>query len=326
MRSVKWQLKTSTFLQMQGAELRKLKPFSRREQKEYLLASFALKEMDKDVLAFCCERADGGPLILRSIVQTLLDARLCFIDNSRILQLDSTKVPDPAQLETLKTSDTVRDLMQARLSKIHPSALSILFSASTIGRHFSYRHLRRVRGENSGTALRRHLKSLCESGLLLQKGSSLQFASSTTQQVCYEMQSLETREKNHYRIASMLIERLDELENADLDDSGYSDGFRGLDATHSFKRRKNRVRSNMSSRLFTASSGSGIYTTTVPRAASSIREKSRRASSIPDVKASPSRASRSHSRSLAGVATVASEYLPKIAAHLLAARKRIQAL
>ena len=99
-------------------------------------------DINEHISRFCHERADGIPFVVRSMLQTLLDAELCVIDEDRAIVFDKTKVSDPKDLESLETPDNVRDLIRARVSKLDPACLSVLFLAATIGRHFALHRLR----------------------------------------------------------------------------------------------------------------------------------------------------------------------------------------
>ena len=129
---------------------------------------FSSKEIDEHIVHFCHERAEGIPFVLRSMLQTLLEAELCVINDNRALVLDKGKVSSPEQLQSLETPDTVRDLIRTRVSKLDPSCLSALFIAATIGRHFDLRQLDDAcRKTNAHNKMAKHVKILMDAKVLV---------------------------------------------------------------------------------------------------------------------------------------------------------------
>ena len=130
-------------------------------------------EINEHVSRFCHDRAEGIPFVVRSMLQTLLDAELCVINEDRAIVLDETKVSDPKDLESLETPDNVRDLIRARVSKLDPACLSVLFIAATIGHHFALDQLREAcEKADKGTKMSKHLKILLDAKMLIVDNSA----------------------------------------------------------------------------------------------------------------------------------------------------------
>ena len=194
---------------LEQGHVMKLKPLTEAEAERFLADTFEFTSIEAEVVKFCYDRSDGLAFVLKSILQTLLDAGLCAINAERVLVLDPEKVTSPEQLQQLETPQTVRDLIRSRLSKLDGFALSILFVASTIGQYFSVDLLRTAGDyEERNHRFMNELRALIEKGELVidrsQAHGHLRFSTLSSQQTAYEMQTQETREANHLAVGSAL--------------------------------------------------------------------------------------------------------------------------
>ncbi|MEM8853200.1 MAG: adenylate/guanylate cyclase domain-containing protein [Pseudomonadota bacterium] len=153
-------------------------------------------------------RADGIPLFIEEITNTLLD--------SGALRETSTAFELDGELPPLAIPSTLRATLVARLDRIS-DARAVAQMGAAIGREFSYEMLA-VLSDDDEADLQRALDTLVESGLLTRRGAiplaHYSFKHALVQDAAYSTMLHSRRRTLHGRIANALVSRFRDFAQA----------------------------------------------------------------------------------------------------------------
>jgi class 3 adenylate cyclase/tetratricopeptide (TPR) repeat protein len=178
-----------------------LEELTREDSSMLINAGLQGANTSKELVELIWERAQGNPLFIEEMLNTLLEADQLVWRNERY-QLAK-------QLELITIPQTIQGLLMARLDRLGEPARDLLRLASVIGLHFSGKLLDELTRLMEPAERRRHLAELVASGMIRREsprhGEALyRFSQSLVQEVVYESLPFARRRELHGQVAAAL--------------------------------------------------------------------------------------------------------------------------
>lgn len=153
------------------------------------------------------QKTNGNPFFALQFLRAIYQDRLLFFD-----AIDGEWHWDISSIESLGYTDSIVDLLVARLRKLPAPALHLMHLASCLGNDGSLRRLSRLfqKGEEQeySTDFDEALTFCLDAGLLVLRENRYRFLHDRVQQASYELFSEDKRQREHLRIARALYEKL----------------------------------------------------------------------------------------------------------------------
>jgi class 3 adenylate cyclase/tetratricopeptide (TPR) repeat protein len=172
---------------------------SEAETEEMLQGVLQARELPPTLSSLIWQKADGNPLFIEEIAQSLLERRIVVRQNGRIAWAGPPLVELPG---------TVLDIIRARIDRLPEPVKRTLLTAAVIGRRFGRGLLARL-AETSQTVTA-HLKTLKQLGIVyetqLLPDVEYAFRHAVIQEVAYDSLLLQRRTELHGAIGATLEE------------------------------------------------------------------------------------------------------------------------
>ncbi|PYE53834.1 ATP-binding protein [Deinococcus yavapaiensis] len=174
-----------------------LGPLARDDGRAWLSSLVAGADLDR-LESWMHARTAGQPLFMAETLRTLQDERVLLVDASGAVNVDA------AALERIDdTPQGVRDAVQARLSRLSPSAARLVNAASTLGRPVPLDVLRAVCGFEEDDALDA-LDETSARGVLVEHGDVVVFTHDQLREVAAQDVTDARRRALHRRALEVL--------------------------------------------------------------------------------------------------------------------------
>ena len=162
------------------------------------------KVLPAEVVEQVVAKTDGVPLFVEELTKMVLE--------SGLLQEREERYELTGPLPPLAIPATLHDSLMARLDRL-ATVKGLAQLGATLGREFAYELLQAVSPWDEGT-LQRGLHQLVEAEFLYRQGlppqATYRFKHALIQEAAYQSLLKSTRQRNHQRIAQVLVERFPE--------------------------------------------------------------------------------------------------------------------
>ncbi|RME46898.1 MAG: hypothetical protein D6796_08395 [Caldilineae bacterium] len=140
-----------------------LRPLSSTDSHTLLTSLIPLEKWSDEILDLILDRAEGNPLFLEEVVQSLIDDHVLVKENGNGWKLRSTP-------EAVRVPDTLQGVIMSRLDRLEEPCRWALQIASVIGRTFSYDLLAQIIASQRGNKPDYCLIQLQQQGLIYEVG------------------------------------------------------------------------------------------------------------------------------------------------------------
>ncbi len=186
-----------------------LPPLAPSEGRQMLTALLGTPHIQDELAALVLDKADGVPFFLEELVKALQE--------TGSIEQHEGQWRLTAQATETPVSDSVEEVLMARIDRLSEGAKSVLQMGAVIGREVSGELLREIAGLPEWE-LATHLAALTKAELLYARGLPPQttylFKHALTQEVAYRSMLTSRRRDLHYRVAvtleTLFPERLEE--------------------------------------------------------------------------------------------------------------------
>ncbi len=168
---------------------------------QMMISFLYLSSEDAQVLARVIHaKTKGNPFFVHQFLKTLSDKKM--------LRVDSAKgwVGDIEQIKDLHATDNVVELMADKLHDLSPVSLKIVQLCACIGNRFDLETLAWI-SEHPMEDLLSIIDGLLLDELIQRTGNAYRFCHGRVQEAAYDLMDRQDRERMHYRIGMLQLER-----------------------------------------------------------------------------------------------------------------------